>query len=181
MDFKDAIMNIRLPTRLDRYPAKMVSRLADKLVYRYAMNARNILDPFCGSGAILVAGSRNGIDTTGVDVNPVAALFSQVKIAGFSLENVMALTEELLMTSRRIKRTYPVQWAAKSYWFSPVTLDKYERIRAAILRLGLQETRDGIAVLLAFALSVRLCSRADQRSPKPFISKQAIATPELLT
>jgi hypothetical protein len=154
----------------------MVSRLADKLVNRYAMNARNILDPFCGSGAVLVAGSRSGIPTTGLDVNPVAALLSQVKLVGFSLENATALADEVVQTSRKVKRTFPVRWPAKGYWFTPVTLEKYERLRAASVNLSLNETSDGIAVLLAFALSVRLCSRADQRSPKPFISKQAIVS-----
>lgn len=38
------------------------------------------------------------------------------------------------------------------------------------------ESEDGMAVLLSVALSVRLCSKADQRSPKPFISKRAIAS-----
>lgn len=169
-------MTIRLPTRLDRYPAKMVSRLADELVSRYALNAKSILDPFCGSGAVLVAGSRNGIPTTGLDINPMAALLSQVKLAGFSLEKATALSEELVRMSRKTKRTLPIQWSAKSYWFTPATLEKYERLRAASLNLGLNQTHDGMAVLLAFALSIRLCSKADQRSPKPFISKQAIAS-----
>jgi len=154
----------------------MVSRLADKLVSRYATDATRILDPFCGSGAVLVAGSRNGIPTTGLDVNPIAALLSHVKLAGFSLQNATVLADDLVRTSRKIKRTLPVWWPAKTYWFTPATLEKYERLRAASLRLGLNQMNDGMAVLLSFALSVRLCSKADQRSPKPFISKQAIAS-----
>ncbi|MGA2178379.1 MAG: toll/interleukin-1 receptor domain-containing protein [Verrucomicrobiota bacterium] len=146
-----------------------------KLVSRYATNAKSILDPFCGSGAVLVAGSRNGIPTTGIDVNPIAALLSQVKLAGFCLKNAMALADELVQTARKTKRTLPIQWAAKGYWFTPATLDKYERLRAASLNLALNQTSEGMAVLLSFALSVRLCSKADQRSPKPFISKLAIA------
>jgi hypothetical protein len=42
--------------------------------------------------------------------------------------------------------------------------------------MKLFKTCDGRAVLLSLALAVRRCSRADQRSPKPFISKIAIAT-----
>jgi len=164
----------RLPTRLDRYPAKMVSHLADRLVSRYAINAKSILDPFCGSGAVLVAGMASGISATGIDVNPVAALLSQVKLSGFTLENATVLAEKLVRAARNVKKPFPVQWDGGEYWFTPITLEKYERLRAAGIKLGLDETNDGRAVLLAFALSVRLCSRADQRSPKPFISKQAI-------
>lgn len=167
-------MRNRLPTRLDRYPAKMVSHLADRLVSRYAISATSILDPFCGSGAVLVAGMASGISVTGIDVNPVAALLSRVKISGFALENATVLAENLVRAARRVKRTLPIRWDGGKYWFTPATLEKYERLRAAGMKLGLDETDDGRAVLLAFALSVRLCSRADQRSPKPFISKQAI-------
>jgi len=39
--------------------------------------------------------------------------------------------------------------------------------------MSLCRSKAGRAVLLAFGLSVRPCSRADQRSPKPFISKYA--------
>jgi hypothetical protein len=42
--------------------------------------------------------------------------------------------------------------------------------------MNLVGSKAGRAVLLSLALSVRRCSRADQRSPKPFISKDAITT-----
>ena len=52
---------MRLASKLDRYPAKMVSKLADRLIERYASEAGSVLDPFCGSGAILVAAKRAGL------------------------------------------------------------------------------------------------------------------------
>lgn len=164
---------MRIPTHLDRYPAKMVSRLADRLVERYASNASSLLDPFCGSGAILAAARQRGIRVSGVDLNPLAALFSCAKLKGFSSNAATDLANELISTAQRIAQPLPVCWPAKHYWFSQLTLDKFERLRAASRRLNLQASDEGMAVLLSFALSVRLCSRADQRSPKPFISKEA--------
>jgi hypothetical protein len=67
----------------------------------------------------------------------------------------------------------PIRWETKDYWFSAATIDKYERLRFAAKEIEINRSRAGKAVLLALALSVRLCSRADQRSPKPFISKRA--------
>ena len=166
----------RLPTRLDRYPAKMVSRLADKLVSRYAINATSILDPFCGSGAVLVAGRRNGLPVTGIDLNPVAGLLSEIKLTGFSVKNATRLANKLVQSARKTNQIFPIRWESKNYWFTSATVEKYERLRAASRNLELNETIDGRAVLLAFALSIRVCSKADQRSPKPFISKKAIAT-----
>ncbi len=150
----------------------MVSHLAQKLVRRYAAGADHLVDPFCGSGAILHAGICNNVRVTGVDINPFAVLLSKVKIQGFRTADAMQLCDQMLCQSKSGDQ-YSLQWPNASYWFTPATLRKYEQIRAAARELKLWDDPAGRAVLLAFALSVRLCSRSDQRSPKPFISKTA--------
>jgi hypothetical protein len=164
---------MRSRTQLDRYPAKMVSKLADRLVERYARDATRILDPFCGSGAVLTAANRKGIPVTGVDVNPIAELFSRVKLRGFHQSGAVALARELVKVASCSVKPIPIGWAAKDYWFTPATVGKFERLRGAAQQMKLNRSADGIAVLLSLSLSVRLCSKADQRSPKPFISKDA--------
>jgi hypothetical protein len=164
---------MRSRTQLDRYPAKMVSKLADRLVERYALNATRILDPFCGSGAVLTAANRKGIPVTGIDVNPIAELFSRVKLSGFHQSDSVALARELVKVASHKVKPLPIDWEGKDYWFTPGTVRKFERLRGAAHEMKLNRTVDGIAVLLSLSLSVRLCSKADQRSPKPFISKEA--------
>jgi site-specific DNA-methyltransferase (cytosine-N4-specific) len=90
----------KIPTRLDRYPAKMVTRLADTLISKYADECTRLLDPFCGSGALLVAGKNKGIPATGVDLNPYAVLLSKVKLRGFdiSVANDVCTTWDRLKT-----------------------------------------------------------------------------------
>ena len=163
---------MRLATRLDRYPGKMVSRLADRLIQRYAAGADSVLDPFCGSGAILVAADRAGLPVSGVDVNPISELFCRVKIQGFDPARARALGREWVAAAQRADAPLPVAWSGKNYWFTPRTLAKFERLRASsgVLPVGAPECWP---LLLSYVLSVRLCSRADQRSPKPFISQQA--------
>lgn len=167
-------MIMPLPTRLDRYPAKMVTRLADQLIERYASDATRVLDPFSGSGAVLVAANRKGIPVTGVDVNPIAALFSHVKLRGIDHRRAAQLASNIVSAAKSTKTPFRVSWPLKHYWFTPATLDKFERLRSIIRRYELTASDEGMAVLLSFSLAVRLCSRADQRSPKPFISKGAI-------
>ena len=167
---------MRLPTRLDRYPAKMVSKLADSLLDRYALDAESVLDPFCGSGAVLLAARRRGVAATGVDVNPVASLFSRVKLCGFRAKSARSLAERWVTLAAQTKNVNPVAWDAKDFWFTSGTIHKFEQLRAAGHCLSLSTNTDGLAVLLSYTLSVRLCSRADQRSPKPFISKSARAS-----
>jgi hypothetical protein len=164
---------MRLPTRLDRYPAKMVSKLADRLIDRYALDARRIIDPFCGSGAVLVAARRKGIPVSGIDINPIAALFYRAKLQGFDAAIAHRQAIAWIKKARCTQDRLTVDWEAKGYWFTPKVLDKFERLRFVGRSMRLNESPEGLALLLCYSLAVRLCSRADQRSPKPFISKTA--------
>ena len=120
-----------------------------------------------------MAAQRSGIPVCGVDLNPVAGLFSHVKVKGFSATEAKRLANALILAARRTRRPLPVQWPMKRYWFTPTTLEKFERLRAASIDLRLTNSEEGMAVLLSLSLAVRLCSKADQRSPKPFISRSA--------
>jgi len=82
-------------TQVDRYPAKMVSRLADRLVERYALDATRILDPFCGSGAVLVAASRMGIPVTGLTLSSRCAVFAR-EAQGFDPDQAIELANDLV-------------------------------------------------------------------------------------
>jgi hypothetical protein len=161
-----------LPTRIDRYPAKMISHLAERLVADYASDATRVLDPFCGSGAVLRAATANRLPATGIDINPFGVLLSGVKVEGFDTHRSVTLLEDVLLESRCAER-FPMNWDMRSYWYTPATLSKLEMIRAVARERNLHLSKSGRAVLLSLGLAARLCSRADQRSPKPFISKTA--------
>lgn len=154
----------------------MVSRLADRLVREYTQSEDSVLDPFCGSGAILVSARRAGLPVTGIDLNPIAELFCHVKLSGFDGEKALELGRRWVAEAERVEKTLPIAWSGKSYWFTRGTLLKFERLRAAGAVLGEAEREEAFAVLMSYALAVRPCSRADQRSPKPFISRQARET-----
>lgn len=159
---------------LDRYPAKMVSRLAKVLVNRHCRNCTKLLDPFCGSGAILRAAGESGISAVGWDLNPYATLLSRVKIDGFDAAAAVRLASDCIAKAKSPQAPrLTVSLEGIEYWFTPKTLDKFESLRAQLVRVKAHASPEGRALVLACALSVRLCSRADQRSPKPFISSLA--------
>jgi hypothetical protein len=151
----------------------MVSHLATRLVDKYAHGCSSLLDPFCGSGAILTAASGMGLSVTGLDINPYAVLLSRVKLQGFKAIDAQVLCRKLISMAHSGGFALQIEWESKHFWFTQATVKKYEMLRRAAQQLKLNDTREGRAVLLAFALSIRRCSRADQRSPKPFISKLA--------
>lgn len=157
---------------LDRYPAKMVGRLATSLLNRFGQGCGHLLDPFCGSASVLSVAAQRGIRVTGCDVNPYATLLARVKLEGFDRFDAFDILDTVLGRARRSRRLFSIEWDAKDYWFTASTIYKYECLRYQLR--GIPESRERRALLLALALSARRCSRADQKSPKPFISKRAL-------
>ena len=169
-------MHGRLPTRIDRYPGKMNHRLAQDVAKRFVHEGGIVLDPFCGSGALLAACAAPGTRLIGIDVNPVAVLLSKVKLHGFDAKALREGVKELVSLAKDGNGRREVDWNNKSYWFTPATLLKFERLRHAATVLEPDVSwQEWSALLLCLAMAVRGCSRADQRSPKPFISAVARA------
>ena len=162
--------------RIDRYPGKMVTQLAEKLMERYGNGAEALFDPYCGSGVILKTAKDFGIKRiSGLDINPIANLLSDIKLNGFCAKTAIQKYNQINVIIKYNRLQLKIDWPNIDYWFTSATLHKYELLRGAAQRLKLNQTASGRAVLLAIVLSVRPCSRADQRSPKPFISKNAKA------
>lgn len=166
----------RLPTGVDRYPGKMNQRLARDVAKRFVGESRIVLDPFCGSGALLAACAVPGRRLVGIDVNPVAVLLSSIRMHGFDAQSLREGVEEMVALAKAGSGYREVDWNNKSYWFTPAVLRKFERLRGAATELERSVSRqEWSALLLCLAMAVRGCSRADQRSPKPFISAIARA------
>jgi len=64
---------------LHPYPAKIVPQIARELIHRYSKRGDIVLDPFCGSGGVLVESIMGGRNAVGVDVNRLALLLAKVK------------------------------------------------------------------------------------------------------
>ncbi|MDB5117695.1 MAG: methyltransferase [Mucilaginibacter sp.] len=67
------------------YPAKFIPNIPRALIENLPIPAGSlILDPFCGSGVTLTEAQNAGIDSMGVDLNPIACLLSRVKTSPLS-------------------------------------------------------------------------------------------------
>src|SRR5262245_61645622 len=60
------------------YPARLHPATA-KVLVEFIGGGCHILDPFCGSGTVLVEARAAGLRATGVDLNPLAALIARAK------------------------------------------------------------------------------------------------------
>lgn len=176
--YRDSIPKTNYSTHgFDNYPAKMIPHMARFLIEKVSKPGQTILDPFCGSGAVLVEASVCGRNAIGVDLNPWAVLLSRAKTGTYDSNLLEAQLDEILYKCKSRKHDgVEYDFTNASYWFTPVTLRKFGVIKA-VMDEYLPQLENGYPFFWQAALTsiVRACSKADTRGPKPFISKKARA------
>jgi SAM-dependent methyltransferase len=61
------------------YPARMHWCTAERVLSALDVRGARVLDPFCGSGTVLVEARVQGLEAMGVDLNPLAVRLSKLK------------------------------------------------------------------------------------------------------
>jgi hypothetical protein len=150
----DALSIPARETRLSRwhpYPAMIPDELATELASLHVTRGCKVLDPFCGSGRLLMAAAAKGADCLGFDVNPLARLLTEAKAAPACLSILRAISSEAKCLRRPtagipLKLRYP----SKVDWFSEGVLVELAAILDWIngLKLGFSER-----LVMAAALS----------------------------
>lgn len=69
-----------------KYKAKFFPRMARALANYTVPGAGRILDPFVGSGTLLVESSLMGVPSTGLDIDPLSAYMARLKVDALSLD-----------------------------------------------------------------------------------------------
>ncbi len=76
------------------YPARMHPHTAQELVRAFTPKRGIVLDPFCGSGTVVVEASAQGLAAHGTDLNPLAVELARTKLQRYATEDLAALTSE---------------------------------------------------------------------------------------
>ena len=79
------------------YPAKMFHRIPSAILSAVELPGDAVvLDPFCGSGTVLLEANLGGHDAVGIDINPLAQLISGVKTTPVDPEPLRMQCEEIV-------------------------------------------------------------------------------------
>ncbi len=158
------------------YPARMHPVTASRLVRALSADRATILDPFCGSGTVLVEASLAGRKAIGTDLNPLAVRLARLKTTRFDESALAALVTEARTVAafaddRRARRAGATHRYAREdvELFDPHVLLELDSIRAAIRTPASAETSrdpgtEGVLELVLSAILVKLSRRASDTS-----------------
>jgi site-specific DNA-methyltransferase (cytosine-N4-specific) len=100
-----------------KYPAMMIPQIARKLIVDNKPDAKNLFDPYCGTGTSLVESGILGIDCVGTDLNPMARLISKVKTNKLDIEELELEIKRFSNTIEEIESKIIPNVINMDYWF----------------------------------------------------------------
>lgn len=119
-----------------------------------------VIDPMCGSGTTLVEAKLAGINSAGLDMNPLSVFISSVKCSALEIEardlisTYNFLKENLYRVAQRGKQDYSLKLhtADQAYlerWFEASTLVELDAISAALDEIDDKRIQDFFRVCLS--------------------------------
>jgi site-specific DNA-adenine methylase len=113
------------------YPARMMPLIAKNIVETYAIkNDGIILDPFCGSGTVLVESIIHDKDAVGFDINPHAVLIAKAKTTPIEPKKLRDKINEVIKEIMLDKSEHPEPKGIPNlyYWFKPEVIRELSKI-----------------------------------------------------
>ena len=171
VNFRRILPALNSPDRLTHlihpYPAKLLVHIPVFFLANDLLSKRGdlVLDPFCGSGTVLLEAQMAGRRAYGVDANPLARLIAQVKTTALDCRS---LEQTLYNVLKRI----PDEPSGKTpdvvnldHWFFPHVVRQLQCLRPTIERVRSAAIRNFL--LVCFSACVRKVSLADPRLSVP--------------
>lgn len=149
------------------YPAKLLRQIPAFFLSSELLSkpGDTVLDPFCGSGTVLLEGMLHQRVALGADANPLARLISTVKVRDYDAEELERQLYAVLRRARRYKHAPVPPVENVNYWFYPHVIQQLAKLRRAIDAIAAPDVRAFFAVCLS--VCVRRASRADPRLSVP--------------
>ena len=145
------------------YPAKMFHRIPGIFLDVVPLAPGcHILDPFCGSGTVLLEANLRGFRATGIDISPLARTISHVKVTPLAPDMLRRQLEATLTTAKSF-RSKPAAHPILDTWLPAAARNSLHRLGRAIDDIRDEDVR--AFFLVAMTTIVRGVSNADPAIP----------------
>jgi len=150
------------------YPARMHHMVARTLLTALPIGRGPVLDPFCGSGTVLIEGMLNGASCVGVDLNPIALKLARVKSDVRDASSRSVFLDELERIARaslqrvreRVDSRAPIP-RSEARWYDGHVLKELAGLREEILAVERENDRLAFLMVLSAVLIKFSRQRAD--------------------
>lgn len=155
------------------YPAKMYGAIAQSLLYVYAKRGDTILDPYCGTGTVLMQSCLNGMNSIGIDINPIACLITEVKTTRLNTSKLKKEAEKLLSRiSATDDEVETPSFPNIDFWFEKNIQVDLARIITEIKKISNKKYKNFFLICLSSV--IRKVSNADPEIKPPVKTKRMI-------
>lgn len=135
------------------YPAMMIPQIARRLIELYSKKSDSVLDPFCGTGSVLVESKIKGLKSFGIDINPLALLIAKVKTTLIEIEKLEDGYNKILKKYNKINDVELPEFFNIDYWFTKDVIKKLAKLKKAIFDINDEKLKDFFKVV--FSKTVR--------------------------
>ena len=139
-----------------QYPARMHPEIATRLIEKYSVNSKTVvLDPFMGSGGVLVESMLHGNNSIGIDLNPFAVLLSKVKTTPLDPKKLEKTLEDIQSAANEdYKNKITFENAPDKldlpFWYPKDPIEKLPILKNAIYQIKNKSIREFFLICFSF-------------------------------
>lgn len=175
VNFRDIVPHI---TNMDRhthfihpYPAKLLQQIPYFFLNNSFFSRENdlVVDPFCGTGTVLLEASLSNRNAIGIDVNPLAALIARTKTTKLEVsilkQELKNIEYQFTIYQKSRKKYYIPKIINIEHWYSEKNIRKLAKIKDIISNIKNDKVREFYLVI--FSACCRKFSYSDPRISVP--------------
>lgn len=149
------------------YPAKLLLHIPHYFLCNEILSKADdvVLDPFCGTGTVMLETILSGRNGIGIDINPLACLISKVKTTALNREKLKATGRNLRNRISSPSSSSKVSVINIEYWYYPRIIKGLKSISEAVNQIRDENMKNFF--LVCFSALARKVSLADPRISVP--------------
>ena len=119
------------------YPAKLLCHIPYFFLQTDYFCPKNgvVLDPFCGTGTVMLEANISGRNAKGADANPLACLITKVKTTYIKKDDLQKTLGTIISRAKRFNTNEYLDKPSISRWFSKSTISQLWHLECAIKKV----------------------------------------------